>query len=575
MSFKKGQGRSFNTTDVPNEAPTLDQVKQFRMMINIPDKKVFTLAPDGESIIFSVVSQKELDTLIDSNAKVTGKLVIRDIPQIENSTVIEITGIGTMCYPDDTLRLPFGIIVKVTYVLNDNTVVVSGNLTSQTFPVATVSRIDEGAGDIYESSGGSGGPAVEIADSLTDTSALKALAASQGKVLKDSLDALSAMLTSDDVNLNELQEVVNYIKTNRGDIDALGISSIIGLQTALDDKATVAALGSYLLKADVVDDLLTTTAGKALSANQGKILKDLIDGLVAGGSVLVVDNLLSNDGANALSANQGLILKGMIDNINTLLSSNDTALDNIQEIVDYIKVNSSTLATLNVSSIAGLQAVLDSKSPTNHSHADLLPKADVIDTLTSVETGKALSAAQGKVLKDLVDSINAILTSDNVSLNELQEIVDFIEANKATLDGLGISSIIGLETALNGKQPLFTGTPVEGQIAVYRSGQWTSEDMPAASGGGVTNSTPKTAGATLEAAPVLNELQDSSAFNIPPANSVAANDFIDVTMTESNSALRPSLVPEPGDTVNGDTVVSIVGAFTLRMYSDGVDKWRF
>lgn len=43
-------------------------------------------------------------------------------------------------------------------------------------------------------------------------------------------------MTSNDVSLDQLQEIVNYIKENRADIDSLGISSIIGLQTALDGK---------------------------------------------------------------------------------------------------------------------------------------------------------------------------------------------------------------------------------------------------------------------------------------------------------------------------------------------------
>ena len=41
-------------------------------------------------------------------------------------------------------------------------------------------------------------------------------------------------MQSDDVSLDELQEIVNYIKSNRDDIDALSISGVIGLQDALD-----------------------------------------------------------------------------------------------------------------------------------------------------------------------------------------------------------------------------------------------------------------------------------------------------------------------------------------------------
>jgi len=77
--------------------------------------------------------------------------------------------------------------------------------------------------------------------------------------------------------------------------------------------------------------------------------------------VTIVDNLLSAYIDKPLSANQGLVLKTAIDNITTMLSSDDTTLDEIQEIVNFIKLNKSTLDTLGISNIAGLQTALDAK----------------------------------------------------------------------------------------------------------------------------------------------------------------------------------------------------------------------
>ena len=54
------------------------------------------------------------------------------------------------------------------------------------------------------------------------------------------IDEIKATLASDDVNLDELQEVVNYIKENREDIEALQ-AVIIGATT--DDKITL--IGNY------------------------------------------------------------------------------------------------------------------------------------------------------------------------------------------------------------------------------------------------------------------------------------------------------------------------------------------
>lgn len=80
-----------------------------------------------------------------------------------------------------------------------------------------------------------------------------------------------------------------------------------------------------------------------------------------------------------------------------------------------------------------------------------LKTSDVVDTLTSLETNKPLSAKQGKVLKDLVDGINTLLSSNDTSLDQLQEIVTFIKNNKSLIDSLAINNISGLQTALNAK----------------------------------------------------------------------------------------------------------------------------
>ena len=83
--------------------------------------------------------------------------------------------------------------------------------------------------------------------------------------------------------------------------------------------------------------------------------------------------------------------------------------------------------------------------------------SDIVDNLTSNNTDKPLSASQGLVLKGFIDNINTLLASDNVDLDTLQEIVDFIENNKDILDGLTISNIAGLQNALDLKVDKVTG----------------------------------------------------------------------------------------------------------------------
>lgn len=81
-----------------------------------------------------------------------------------------------------------------------------------------------------------------------------------------------------------------------------------------------------------------------------------------------------------------------------------------------------------------------------------LVDADIVNNLITEAPNTVLSGAQGKVLKDLIDTINALLLSDNVDLDSLQEVVDFIEANKTSLDNLSISNISGLSAALSAKE---------------------------------------------------------------------------------------------------------------------------
>ena len=75
----------------------------------------------------------------------------------------------------------------------------------------------------------------------------------------------------------------------------------------------------------------------------------------------------------------------------------------------------------------------------------------IADNLITNDPARPLSANQGVVLKGLIDNIETLLNSDNINLDTLQEIVDFIELNRATLDALGISNIAGLQNALDAK----------------------------------------------------------------------------------------------------------------------------
>lgn len=103
---------------------------------------------------------------------------------------------------------------------------------------------------------------IDIVDNLSSLETQKPLSAYQGKLLKDMINAIQAIISSDDVNLDTIQEIVNYIKDNKADIDEF-----------LATKVNIS---------DVIDNLTSTHTNKPLSANQGRILKELIDEIVNG-----------------------------------------------------------------------------------------------------------------------------------------------------------------------------------------------------------------------------------------------------------------------------------------------------
>ena len=110
-----------------------------------------------------------------------------------------------------------------------------------------------------------------------------------------------------------------------------------------------------------------------------------------------------------------------------------------------------------ISNVDGLQTALDAK----------VAISSIVDSLTSTVTNVPLSAAQGKVLKDSIDAISALLSSDNLSLDSLQEVVNYIIANRNTLESLGIANISGLQAALDAKVSLATaGQTIAGQLTL-------------------------------------------------------------------------------------------------------------
>ena len=142
---------------------------------------------------------------------------------------------------------------------------------------------------------------------------------------------LNALADSDDTTLDQLSEIVNYIKNNKSLIDGITTS-----------KVNVA---------DIVNNLTTNVTNKPLSAAQGVAIKTLIDAL-------------------------------------------QTELDS---------------HTHTIADVTNLQSALDEKATSSYVNDNFIKNVQIEDNLTSDASNYVLSAKQGKVLKGQIDNLNTIV----------------------------------------------------------------------------------------------------------------------------------------------------------------------
>ena len=94
-----------------------------------------------------------------------------------------------------------------------------------------------------------------------------------------------------------------------------------------------------------------------------------------------------------------LLIQGLTDRLNALADSDDTTLDQLSEVVAYIKSNRSLIEAITTSKVS---------------------VADIVNNLTTNVSNKPLSAAQGVVIKTLIDA----LRNDKLDASELNNAVN-------------------------------------------------------------------------------------------------------------------------------------------------------
>lgn len=115
----------------------------------------------------------------------------------------------------------------------------------------------------------------------------------------------------------------------------------------------------------------------------------------AGISETAVDNKVSSHNTSQDSHNDiRLLIEGLSTRLNALADSDDTTLDQMSEIVAYIKNNKSLIDSVTTGKVS---------------------VTDIIDNLTTNVSNKPLSAAQGVVLNNLISEIKETFTDDHVN----------------------------------------------------------------------------------------------------------------------------------------------------------------
>lgn len=91
-----------------------------------------------------------------------------------------------------------------------------------------------------------------------------------------------------------------------------------------------------------------------------------------------------------------LLVQGLAERLNTLADSDDTTLDQMSEVVAYVKSNKSLIDAITTSKVN---------------------VSDIIDNLTTNVSSKPLSAAQGAKLKALIDAIATVELDETLTDN--------------------------------------------------------------------------------------------------------------------------------------------------------------
>jgi len=255
----------------------------------------------------------------------------------------------------------------------------------------------------------------EIVDALTSTFADKTLSANMGRVLMSFIDDINVFLNGDDINLDQIKEIADYIKQNASDLENLTIPNIAGLLSALagkEDKFSKNTAfnknfgtgqndvmpGNFVLAIDKTNwNAKETPAGAQAKAN-AKVEDQIINGVIdkAPSQNVVFDKL-------AGKVDDSQVLTDVPPG--ALFTDNDTVYDDTTIQNEVTNNSDARHSHLNKPTLDNFGENVNGLPTYNGVKVDTtIAQRDVYDGLNSTDNTISLAANRGKELKDVQDT---------------------------------------------------------------------------------------------------------------------------------------------------------------------------
>lgn len=173
--------------------------------------------------------------------------------------------------------------------------------------------------------------------------------------------------------------------------------------------------------------------------NAGDYLTEILKSKASDSAIS--SSIYSHNSSTSAHSDIRSLIDGLTSRLNALADSDDTTLDQLSEIVEYIKSNRSLIENVTTNK---------------------LNVSDVIDNLTTNVSNKALSANQGVAIKALIDALQSEFDGHTHAISEVTGL-------QSALDGkAGVSH--GTHVTYSTEDPIMDGTAYAGSTsAVARS----------------------------------------------------------------------------------------------------------